>query len=151
MSLRAFHLLFIALSVVLAAFFSAWAASQYRAQHDVTYAVTAVVSMAVAGGLVVYGAAFQRKTKHLLALLMVLAAPRAAFACPVCFGQSDSPMASAANLSILVMLIITVGVLAAFGSFFIHLIRRARMATDVSAASGAGPVGGQTEEGTIQC
>ena len=29
MSLRAFHLLFIALSVVLAAFFAAWAAGQY--------------------------------------------------------------------------------------------------------------------------
>ena len=33
MSLRAFHLLFIALSVVLAAFFAAWAVGQYRADH----------------------------------------------------------------------------------------------------------------------
>src|SRR5205085_9164429 len=106
MSLRAFHLFFIALSVVLAAFVAAWAASEYRARHELTYAIGALASIAAAGGLIAYGTAFQRKTRHLLALAMVLAAPRAAFACPVCFGQSDSPMASAANLSILVMLII---------------------------------------------
>lgn len=58
--------------------------------------------------------------------------PRIALACPVCFGQNDSPMASAANLSILVMLVITGGVLAAFATFFITLVRRARMAADES-------------------
>ena len=34
-------------------------------------------------------------------------------ACPVCFGQSDSPMAWAMNTGILFMLVIIVGVLAA--------------------------------------
>ena len=34
MSLRAFHLLFIALSVVLAAFVAAWATGQYRADLE---------------------------------------------------------------------------------------------------------------------
>src|SRR5438874_2120007 len=107
-------------------FVAAWATSEYRVRHEAAYAIGAVASIAAAGGLIAYGTAFQRKTRHLLVLLMVVAAPRAAFACPVCFGQSDSPMASAANLSILVMLIITVGVLAAFASFFIYLMRRAR-------------------------
>ena len=65
MSLRMFHLLFIALSVVLTAFFAAWAIGQYRAAHDVGYAITAVVSLASGIGLVVYGAAFQRKTRKL--------------------------------------------------------------------------------------
>ena len=37
MSLRAFHLLFIALSVILAAFFAAWAVEQYRSVHQVSY------------------------------------------------------------------------------------------------------------------
>ena len=143
MSLRAFHLLFIAVSVVLAAFFAAWATSQYRVQHEIGYALAGVASVVVGGVLIVYGAAFQRKTRHLLVLLMVLGAPRAAFACPVCFGQSDSPMASAANLSILVMLIITVGVLGAFASFFIYLVRRARIV--------AGRSGGTQQEGSVQC
>jgi hypothetical protein len=141
MSLRAFHLFFIGASVALAAFFAAWAASQYRAQHELVYALAGVGAVAACGALIAYGAAFQRKTRRLLAVMMCLAVPRAAYACPVCFGQSDSPMAAAANMSILVMLIITVGMLAAFASFFIVLIRRAR------AAAAAESYDGPTEAG----
>ena len=65
MSLRAFHLLFIALSVVLAAFVAAWAGQQYQASHAVSYALAAVDSLASGGGLALYGVAFQRKTKGL--------------------------------------------------------------------------------------
>jgi len=65
MSLRAFHLLFIALSVVLAAFFAAWSAGQYRAAHEIGYAMTGLVSTAAALGLALYGAAFRRKTRNL--------------------------------------------------------------------------------------
>jgi FlaG/FlaF family flagellin (archaellin) len=64
-SLRAFHLLFIALSVVLAAFVAAWAIGQYQAAHAVTYAVTSVAALASGVGLACYGAAFQRKTRRL--------------------------------------------------------------------------------------
>jgi len=64
-SLRAFHLLFIALSVVLAAFFAAWAAAQYRLEHQIGYAATAALALASGGGLAVYGARFQRKTRNL--------------------------------------------------------------------------------------
>jgi hypothetical protein len=56
----------------------------------------------------------------------MLAAPRAAFACPVCFGDSNAPMAVAMNMGILAMLIVVAGVLGAFATFFIYLIRRAR-------------------------
>lgn len=65
MSLRAFHLFFIAVSVVLAAFFSAWAVGEYRTAHDLIYAIGGVLSLASGAGLAVYGAAFQRKTRHL--------------------------------------------------------------------------------------
>jgi ABC-type Mn2+/Zn2+ transport system permease subunit len=65
MSLRAFHLLFISLSVVLAAFVAAWAAQQYQIAHDVSYAATAVAAFATGIGMAAYGAAFQRKTRHL--------------------------------------------------------------------------------------
>lgn len=65
MSLRAFHLLFIALSVVLAAFVAAWATGQYRLEHETVYAVTGVAALVTSGTLVVYGAAFQRKTKNM--------------------------------------------------------------------------------------
>jgi hypothetical protein len=56
----------------------------------------------------------------------LLAAPRAAFACPVCFGDSNSPMAIAMNIGIIFMLIVVAGVLGGFASFFIYLIRRAK-------------------------
>jgi hypothetical protein len=65
MSLRAFHLLFIALSVMLAAFVAAWAAGQYRLEHEMIYAVTGIGALAASGVLAVYGAAFQRKTRGL--------------------------------------------------------------------------------------
>jgi hypothetical protein len=65
-----------------------------------------------------------RKT---LFTLMAAAAPRAAMACPVCFGQSDSPMAIATNMGIIAMLVVVAGVLGAFASFFIYLMRRAKL------------------------
>jgi hypothetical protein len=65
MSLRAFHLLFISLSVVLAAFVAAWAAQQYQTTHAFTYAATAIGALASGAGMAVYGAAFQKKTRGL--------------------------------------------------------------------------------------
>ena len=65
MSLRAFHLLFIALSIVLAAFVAAWSVGEYQAGHDTGYAAAAVGSLVSAIGLAWYAAAFQRKTKRL--------------------------------------------------------------------------------------
>jgi len=64
----------------------------------------------------------------------IVAVPRFALACPVCFGESDSPMASAAKLSVLFMLVMTVGVLGAFATFFIHLMRRAKLAAEATDA-----------------
>jgi hypothetical protein len=67
----------------------------------------------------------------------LLAAPRAALACPVCFGQNDSPMAIATNMGIVAMLVVVAGVLGAFASFFIYLMRRAKRIA--------------AQEGTAQC
>ena len=58
---------------------------------------------------------------------LLIAAPRAVIACPVCFGQSDSPMAIATNMGIIAMLVVVAGVLGAFASFFIYLMRRAKL------------------------
>ena len=65
MSLRAFHLFFISLSAVMAAFCAAWAFAQYRADHQAIYVVGSVASAVSVGGLALYGAAFQRKTRKL--------------------------------------------------------------------------------------
>ena len=65
MSLRAFHLVFIAASVGLAVFLAAWAVGQYRAQDDATYLTAGAASAAAAVGLVMYASTFQRKTRRL--------------------------------------------------------------------------------------
>ena len=64
-----------------------------------------------------------RKTIFTLGLL---AAPRAALACPVCFGNSDAPMAIATNMGIIAMLAVVAGMVGAFATFFIYLNRRAK-------------------------
>jgi hypothetical protein len=65
MGLRNFHLVFIGVSIVLAAFVAAWAGQQYRNVSGVVYIVTAVVALASGVGMAIYGAAFQRKSKQL--------------------------------------------------------------------------------------
>jgi hypothetical protein len=78
-------------------------------------------------------------------------APRAVIACPVCFGQNDSPLANAMNNGILLMLGVVVAVLMGFASFFIYLMRRAQM---VERAEGTARATAQTirgREGTAQC
>jgi hypothetical protein len=65
MGLRAFHLFFISVSVILVAFVAAWAVGQYRLEHDEIYVVTTAGAVALAAGLMWYGAMFQRKTRNL--------------------------------------------------------------------------------------
>ena len=65
MSLRAFHLLFIAMSVILAAYFGAWSIGQYRTLHQAAYLAAGIASLAAGVGLAIYGAMFQKKTRRL--------------------------------------------------------------------------------------
>lgn len=53
--------------------------------------------------------------------------PESLLACPVCFGALDGPLADGANKAVLALLGITVSVLAAFATFFVYLVRRARV------------------------
>ena len=65
MSLRAFHLFFIAVSTILAAFVAAWAAQQYQTTHLAGYAAASAGALATGIGMAIYGAMFQRKTRRL--------------------------------------------------------------------------------------
>jgi hypothetical protein len=91
----------------------------------------------------------RRFLRAVVASWLLLAAPRVALACPVCFGNSDAPMAMATNTGIIFMLGIVVLMLSAFASFFIYLIRRAnRLAAEAAKADAAGIA---PSEGTAQC
>ena len=91
--------------------------------------------------------------------IVLLLAPRAALACPVCFGQNDSPMAKAVMLGVIAMLGLVVAVLGGFATFIVHLGRRARLAADPSTTAEP-PVGpdeargylrSDPQEGTARC
>jgi hypothetical protein len=84
--------------------------------------------------------------RRLLLTLLLLGAPRAALACPVCFGESDAPLAKAMNMGIGLMLVVVAGVMVAFASFFVSLVRRARL-TDAEGARAES----EPQEGTAQC
>jgi len=64
-SLKAFHVVFIAASGVLAAFCAAWAINAYRADPSAGYLAGAAVSVACVAALAVYATMFQRKTRNL--------------------------------------------------------------------------------------
>ena len=67
---------------------------------------------------------------------LMLAAPRVALACPVCFGESDAPMALATNMGIIFMLAVVGVVLTGFATFFVYLMRRARLAEQIDPQKG---------------
>ena len=89
--------------------------------------------------------------RGLLTLIAVLAAPRLALACPVCFGQSDSPLAMAMNSGIMLMLGVVVAVLSGFAAFIIYLMRRAKVFADEPAATDSPYPGSNPQEGTARC
>ncbi len=92
-----------------------------------------------------------RRVFRVFVLSGLILAPKAALACPVCFGNSDAPMAIATNFGIMAMLVVVAGVLGAFASFFIYLMRRQKLAAslDASRPVEAGRFG--HSEGTAQC
>ncbi len=53
--------------------------------------------------------------------------PASVWACPACFGASDSKLAIGMNWGIFSLLIVVVGVLGTIATFFIYLAKRAAM------------------------
>ncbi|MCH7812905.1 MAG: hypothetical protein IID40_02675 [Planctomycetes bacterium] len=63
MSLKAFHVFFVALSVLLAAGFGGWALNEYRNEGGVANLILGVTSLLGGIGLIVYGRWFLRKLR----------------------------------------------------------------------------------------
>ena len=64
------------------------------------------------------------KSIGLLAFALLFA-PRAAQACAVCFGNSDSKLSQGMLAGVLVLLLVVLAVLGGFVALFIYLARRA--------------------------
>ena len=84
-----------------------------------------------------------------------IALPDVVLACPVCFGQNDSPLAIAMNSGILFMLGVVVLMLSGFAAFIVYLNRRARLvaAESPDPAEAVTPVVSRSnpQEGTARC
>lgn len=77
-----------------------------------------------------------------LAALALASAPAPALACPVCYGMLEGPLADGTNKAILALLGVTACVLAGFATFFIYLIKRARIAAAASVQGKVDPARG---------
>jgi hypothetical protein len=134
-SLRAFHLLFVAAATILAFLFGGWC---LRAPG---YLPLGIGSFVVGVGLIVYGAWFQkkirtaeqereRKRRNLhgvpAVVLVWFLGARAAEACSVCYGQAEGPMIDAARLGVWLLFGLVFAIQLAFVAFFVYLHRRAK-------------------------
>ena len=122
MTLRGFHLLFIAASTLLALLLAGY---WWRAGAP----AGAVVAGLAAVGLVVYGVWFRRKAKTLVtAAVLYLLASQAAQACESCYGKAEGSMIDGARMGVLLLVLVTMSVQVGFVAFFFHLRRRAKLA-----------------------
>ena len=65
MSLKAFHIVFIVLSILLAFFCGAWCLHEYAGSRDSTFLVVGILLLVAGGGLICYGKSVLRKLKHI--------------------------------------------------------------------------------------
>lgn len=134
MSLRAFHILFVTLSIVLAIWFGLWA----------SHPLVSAAAFALALLLTAYLSWFVRKirsrdderrrrlarlrqVKCILTLVVVgLVASRPLLACEVCYGEAEGPLIEAARSGVWLLFGLTAAMQVAFAAFFIRLWRHAR-------------------------
>jgi hypothetical protein len=132
MSLRFFHILFIALSALMALVVGIWAIDAYRRDGAPMWIALALFALAGGALLVVYGNRFLKKTRGLtvaaLAAAGTLALPSDAFACAVCIGNTTSPLRDGMNAGILALLAFALFMMVSFAAFFIYLWRKSRSA-----------------------
>ncbi len=130
MSLRFFHVFFVAASVLMALGVGAWAVNAWQGDGATSWLALAGLSFGGAAGLTVYGSRFLKKTRALGLAVVLLAVlfglPQDALACPACIGTSESPMQAGMNIGIMALLGVISAVLISFASFFVYLARRAR-------------------------
>lgn len=61
-------------------------------------------------------------------IIMLMALPIAGYACPVCYGNVESPLTAGMNMAIFTLLGVTGSVLGLFAIFFLYLRKRAAVA-----------------------
>jgi hypothetical protein len=65
------------------------------------------------------------------AAALVIGSGSSAFACPVCFGATETSMIDGAKLGIIVLLAVTLAVQGGFLGFFLYLRKRAKRIAEI--------------------
>lgn len=130
MSLKYFHIFFIAIATLLALFFGFWSLETYYAGEPI-YLAYAVASFLCAAGLVFYGKKVWTKLKGVgfFALMALFCKSSPVWACATCYVDPNTPISRALVASVLVLLGFITVVLSAFLALIYHYNKRARMIT----------------------
>lgn len=143
MSLKVFHVVFVAASSLLSFAFSGWCFHAWRTRADASFGLLAALAALLGVGLIVYGFWFWRKIttreeerrmrrKNIhsafvpFAAALWLADASPALACGVCYGEAQGPMIDAARLGVWLLFGLVLLMQLGFGGFFLYLWRRAR-------------------------
>jgi hypothetical protein len=127
MSLRAFHIVFVVVTIVLSLYVALWGIREFTEERSATALTLAVLFLAMAVGLMVYGKKAFAKLRDLpLAALFVAGGAilfaEPALACAVCYGAPGDPMVKGMNAGIWVLLglvaFVQIGFVAMFWSFW---------------------------------
>jgi hypothetical protein len=65
MSLKAFHIVFVVMSILLCFFCGGWLVHEFASDRDDTLLVAAILAFAGGGALICYGRSVMRKLKHI--------------------------------------------------------------------------------------
>lgn len=131
MSLKAFHIFFISISVLLAVGMGIMTLRTFLETHEMAQLGWCLLSFAAAIVLIIYGLRIRKKLENvglMLAGFCLIFFPRAAWACSVCMGDPDAPQTHGMNMAILFMLGVVATLLGSFAVFFVHLRTRAKLA-----------------------
>ena len=129
MSLKAFHLVFILVSVALSVWFGFWSLGEFETTSETTFLIYSALSFMSGIGLSVYLVSFLRKTRgfsFLSFLLGFLLVPESLWACSVCWGDPNHPMTQGANAGVTFLLYVITALLVVFAALFIFWMRRAK-------------------------
>ena len=131
MSLKIFHLVFIAASVLLTLGLSFWSLNAWWTSNSASWLLLTFLAVSGGGLLIIYANRFLQKVRKLGIVSGVITTslllPTDVLACTVCLGNTDSMLRSGMNMGILVLLGVTGFMLLGFSIFFMYLARRARL------------------------
>ena len=130
MSLKLFHIVFIAVSTLMCLVVGLWAVDAYRADGAATWIALAAFAFGGGAFLVVYGNRFLAKFRKLgiagLLAAGTLGVPGDVLACAVCLGNTQSSLRDGMNAGILALLGFALFMIVSFAVFFIYLWRKAK-------------------------